>query len=90
MKQFTRKFEVQTNFIQFYGVRAAVELFIRNKGIAMNTNILTNNYLPFKIKVLFKNERESRDMYELINKKIITPSSQVKWNTIFEPVHLNW
>ena len=55
--QFTQKFEVQTNFIQFYGVRAAVELYIRNKGIAINTNILTNNYLPFKIKVLLKNER---------------------------------
>ena len=36
-----------------------------------------------------KNER-SRDMYELINKKNIIPSSQVKWNTIFEPTHLNW
>ena len=88
--QFIQKFEVQTNFIQFYGVRAAVELYIRNKGIAINTNILTNNYLPFKIKVLLKNERGSRDMYELINKKNIIPSSQVKWNTIFEPIHLNW
>ena len=71
--QFTKQFEVQTHFIQFYGVRAAVELYIRNKGIAINTNILTN-----KIKVLLKNERGSRDMYELINKKNIIPSSQVK------------
>ena len=37
-----------------------------------------------------KNERGRRDMYQLINKKNIIPSSQVKWNKIFEPTHSNW
>lgn len=88
--QFRDKYDLQINYMQYYGVRSAVELYIRKIGIAMNIDSLTNCFIPFNIKLLLKSRRGCRDMYQVLNKKEIIPNSQIKWNRIFEIPHLNW
>ena len=88
--QFRDKYDLQINYMQYYGVRSAVELYIRKIGIAMNIDSLTNCFIPFNIKLLLKSRRGCRDMYQVLNKKEIIANSQIKWNRIFEIPHLNW
>lgn len=56
--QFRDKYDLQINYMQYYGVRSAVELYIRKIGIAMNIDSLTNCFIPFNIKLLLKSRKD--------------------------------
>ena len=56
-EQFIDKYQIQTNFLEFYGIISIVGNFIRNSGIDLNNAPLTNCYFPFNIKGIIKNKK---------------------------------
>lgn len=88
--QFVDKYEIQTNFLEFYGIKSVVENYVRRIGIHFNSIVLTNILLPFNVKGICKNKKGCKDMYEILNSKVIVAKNELKWNTVFENVQLNW
>lgn len=89
-EQFIDKYQIQTNFLEFYGIINIVRNFIRNSGIDLNNAPLTNCYVPFDIKGIIKNKKGCTEIYNILNKNSIVPKSQLRWNTVFENVNINW
>lgn len=89
-EQFIDKYQIQTNFLEFYGIINIVRNFIRISGIDLNNAPLTNCYFPFNIKGIIKNKKGCTEIYNILNKNSIVPKSQLRWNTVFENVNINW
>ena len=86
---FCDKYEIRIIFLEYLGVRMAIENFIRTNQIITEMCSQHNIYSPFNIKEIFKSKKGSKDMYKVFNTKSITSKSQQKWNNIFENVNLN-
>ena len=90
--QFQNKYGVQCHFLEFLGIKTAVESYIRHSGIDISTTPepITNCVLPFNVKIILKNKKGSQDMYKIFTYKAVTPKSQIKWDQIFQNRDLNW
>ena len=91
-EQFQNKYGIQCHFLEFLGIKTAVENYIRQLGIDLITDPfpLTNCVLPFNVKLILKSNKGSQDMYKLLVYKTVSPKSQVKWDQMFHNVELNW
>lgn len=87
---FCDRYEIRVNFLEYLGVRMAIDNYIRTKRINVEPCTTINIYLPFNIKLLLKSKKGCKDMYGVFNTKKIISKSQQKWNNIFENVNLNW
>ena len=89
---FCLKYQIHVNFVEYFGVRAAVETFIKRTGIDTETENkpLTNIYIPFHLKEILKSKKGSKDMYNIFNNKEVVIKSKEKWNQVFENINLNW
>ena len=91
-EQFQNKYGIHCHFLDFLGIKTAVENYIRQSGIDLSTNPspLTNCVLPFNVKLILKSRKGSQDMYRLLTYKTVSPKSQTKWDQIFPNIDLNW
>lgn len=88
---FCDTYQIQVNFLEFWGIRSAIESFIRRKRIEMlEAPNMYYVYLPYSIKEILKNKKGSKDIYAIFNKKEVDIKSQIKWNNTFEYTNLNW
>lgn len=89
---FCLKYQIRVNFLEYFGVRAAVEDFIRRKGIDTETENKppTNIYIPFHLKEILKSNKGCKDMYKIFNNKEVLIKSKEKWNQAFGNITLNW
>ena len=89
--QFIQKYNLTINFMEFFGVRRAVESYIKKSGIVIDSASFDNNlHIPFKIREILKNKSGCQAMYTILNEKNYVTKSQIKWNLIFETVTLSW
>ena len=88
--QFVNKYDLRINFTEYYGVRAAVNTYIRNKDIQFHSEPGSNCYIPFSVKEILKNKHGCKNMYLSLNRKSSIPKSQLRWNGIFEINEFNW
>ena len=79
-------------FLEFLGIKTAVENYIRQSEIDLGTDPLplTNCVMPFNVKLILRSKIGSQDMYRLLTYNTVTPKSQTKWNQIFLNTDLNW
>ena len=93
-EQFQNKYDihVQCHFLEFLGIKTAVENYIRQLGIDLITDPfpLTNRVLPFNVELILKSSKGSQDMYKLLVYKTVSPKSQAKWDQLFQNLELNW
>ena len=89
-EKFQEKYNFQTNFVEFTGVKTSVELYIRRTEMDLGSEVSYNCYIPFNVKIIMKTAKRCKDIYKLLNSKNVTPISQGKWNRIFENVNLSW
>ena len=89
-EQFQIKYNLRTNFIEYMGIRTSVETYIRRNQIHLGTESLFNCHWPFNIKLIMKSLKGSQDMYKILTCKTLVPTSQLKWERIFENTHLDW
>ena len=90
LNQFSNRYNLQIDFMQYFSVRTAVLNYIRKKEINIGPVSLANNNIPFNVKTLLKSNKGCRDMYKILNENEIIPKSQIKWNGIFETENLDW
>ena len=90
LNQFSNRYNMQIDFLQYFSVRIAVLNYIRKKEINIGPVLLANNNIPFNVKTILKSNKGCRDMYKILNEKEIVPKSQIKWNGIFETEKLDW
>ena len=88
--QFVNKYDLRINFTEYYGVRAAVNTYIRNKDIQFHSEPGSNCYIPFSVKEILKNKQGCKNMYLSLNRKSSIPKGQLRWNGIFETNEFNW
>ena len=88
LNQFSDRYNLQIDFMQYFSVRTAVLNYIRKKEINIGPVSLAKNNIPFNVKTILKSNKGCRDMYKIINEKEIIPKSQIKWNGIFETENL--
>ena len=91
-EQFQNKYDIQCHFLEFLGIKTAVENYIRQFGIDLITDPfpLTNCVLPFNVKLILKSSKGSQYMYKLLVYKTVSPKSQTKWDQLFQNLELNW
>ena len=89
-EQFQIKYNLRTNFIEYMGIRTLVETYIRRNQIHLGTESLFNCHWPFKLKLIMKSLKGSQDMYTVLTCKNLVPTSQLKWERIFDHTHLDW
>ena len=84
--QFQNKYGVQCHFLEFLGIKTAVESYIRQSGIDLRATSepITNGVLPFNAKIILQNRKGSQDMYTIFTNKAVTTKSQIKWDQIFQ------
>ena len=89
-EQFQIKYNLRTNFIEYMVIRTSVETYIRRNQIHLGTESLFNCHWLFNIKLIMKSLKDSRDINTLLTCKTLVPTSQHKWERIFENTHLDW
>ncbi|MCG7878665.1 MAG: reverse transcriptase domain-containing protein [Candidatus Thiodiazotropha endolucinida] len=89
-EHFLGKYNVRTNFLEFIGIRSSIENYLRQTQIPVSNESLFNCHWPFNIKLIMKSLKGSKDMYTLLTNKNIIPTSQLKWERIFNNTQLNW
>lgn len=88
---FCDTYQIQVNFLEFWGIRSAIENFIRRKRIEMlEVPNMYYVYMPYNIKEILKNKKGSKNIYAIFNKKDVHIKSEIKWNNTFEYTSLNW
>ena len=91
LKTFCSTYQIQVNFLEFWGIRSTIENFIRRKRIEMlEVPNMYYVYMPYNIKEILKNKKGSKNIYAIFNKKDVPIISQIKWNNTFEYTSLNW
>ena len=90
LNEFSNRYNLQIDFMQYFSVRTAVLNYIRKKEINIGPVSLANNNIPFNVKTILKSNKGCKDMYKILNEKEIIPKSQIKWNGIFETENLDW
>ena len=84
-------YQIQVNFLEFWGIRSAIENFIRRKRIEMlEVPNMYYVYMPYYIKEILKNKKGSKNINAIFYKKDVHIKSQIKWNNTFEYTSLNW
>ena len=89
-EQFQEKYNARTNFVEFMGIRTSIEAYIRRIHIQLGAESLFNCHWPFNVKLIMKSLKGSKDIYAALTCKTIVPTSQPKWEQVFENTHLDW
>ena len=63
LNQFSDRYNLQIDFMQYFSVRTAVLNYIRKKEINIGPVSLANNNIPFNVKTILKSNKGCRDMY---------------------------
>ena len=76
---------VRTNFVEYLGLKMAIEAFIKNCNVEHASVKLFHIELPFLYKLIFRNLKGCKEFYNIfISNRKITIQSQDKWNTEYE------
>ena len=89
-EQFQEKYNARTNFVEFMGIRTSIEAYIMRIHIQLGAESLFNCHWPFNVKLIMKSLKGSKDIYAALTCKTIVPTSQPKWEQVFENTHLDW
>ena len=89
-EQFQEKYNVQTNFLEFTGIKTAIVNYLRRSQIDVSHEACFNCHWPFIVKLIMKTRKGSTYIYKLFTKKNVAPNSQQKWNRVFGNIHLSW
>ena len=89
-EQFQEKYNVQTNLLEFTGIKTAIVNYLRRSQIDVSHEACFNCHWPFNVKLIMKTRKGSTYIYKLFTKKNVAPNSQQKWNRVFGNIHLSW
>ena len=84
------RYQIKTNFLQYYGIINAIKHSLSIDDIIQEENTCDYPFIPTQLEIFFKNKNGIKDFYEILN-KIQTPSSGKElWNSIFHLDDETW
>lgn len=87
-REFREKFNLDCNFLKFYGIASAINLV--RKQYPQPTKTIELPTIPDSIQVLIKTKKGSKDMYRIFIKNETEPTGKKKWNKTFNFTDERW
>ena len=88
--EFERMYNAKTNFIQFQGITNAIKDYARKHNILHFTKKLKMPFIPLNIFFLIKSKKGGKDFYIILNRNNDKPTSQLKWENIYNIEQETW
>ena len=85
-----RKYNIKTNFVQFQGMIQAVKLYARRNDVENFTKKLEYPIIPNTIALFTKSKKGGKIFYIILNKNEEKPTSQSKWENIYNIEDDTW
>ena len=85
-----RKYNIKTNFVQFQGMIQAVKLYARRNYVENFTKKLEYPIIPNTIALFTKSKKGGKIFYIILNKNEEKPTSQSKWENIYNIEDDTW
>ena len=86
---FTMKTGIKTNFHQYNGLIKATKQYLKQFKMIV-TNKQMNPFIPSNIQLILRHCKESKTMYEILNKTIDIPTEQATWNKTYDITEGEW
>ena len=77
-EEFQNKYNIRSNFLEFYGVTKAIHFFIKQTEIDMNNAKIFNVLKPFNLKIITKSRTGCKHIYSSMLKEVV-PTCHLKW-----------
>ena len=82
LDMFKNKYDVNVDFLYFYGIINAISKDMRNKiQVKKNENHL-KPFIPSNLKLFYNCKKGSKSLYEILMDSPVEPTGKLKWNNI--------
>ena len=88
--EFEHTFNIKTNFVQYLGLKRAIMSYARTHSILTFSQKLHMPLLPANIHLLIKSQKGRKDFYTILNQNLDKPTSQDKWNNVYNIEEETW
>ena len=88
--EFEHAFNIKTNFVQYLGLKRAIVSYARTHNILTFSKKLHMRLLPANIHILIKSKKGGKDFYTILNQNLDKPTSQHKWNNVYNIEEESW
>ena len=88
--EFEHTYNIKTNFVQFLGLKQAIMAYARTYNIISFSKKLHTPLLPASIHLLIKSKKGGKDFYTILNQNSVKPTSQYKWNHVYNIEEKTW
>ena len=88
--EFEHTFNIKTNFVQYLGLKRAIVAYARTHNVISFSKKLYMPFLPANIHLLIKSKKGGNDFYTILNQNLDKPTSQHKWNNVYNIEEENW
>ena len=85
-----RIYVIKANFIQFQGLVQTIKVHIRPHNVRSFTKKLQSPFIPTNIHLLIKSKKGGKDFYTILCTNTEKPTSQPKWNSIYNIEDETW
>ena len=90
LDQFSNKFGLCVNFLQYNGVISFLRQILKLYPYGDKSSNLQTPFVPSSLQNSFRSSKGSKDMYTILNKNSSVPTAQRKWNTVFDINSNEW
>ena len=90
LDQFSNKFGLCVNFLQYNGVISSLRQMLKLYPYGDKSSNLQTPFVPSSLQNIFRSSKGSKDMYTILNKNSSVPTAQRKWNTVFDINSNEW
>ena len=80
---FNKIYNIKMNFLQYHSLKKAIEVNLKKNNISKFSSKLQYPLIPNNIQIFLKSKKGSKDMYDVLNTNKSSPTSQTKWNLIY-------
>ena len=90
-QEFNDCFKIKTNFIQYNGLILAIKNYAGQLNI-LNISKQKESYpiIPHYLLIYLKSRKGSKDFYHILNKNTEKPTSQIKWERLYDIESNTW
>ena len=89
-EEFERIYNIKTNFVQYRGIIHAIRAYARSHNIIRFSSKLKLPFIPVNIHLFIKSKQRGKDFYTVLNRNSDKPTSQAKWEIIYNVEQETW
>ena len=88
-EEFSEIFRIQTNYLQFWGLRGAINTYLKNIDTTL-THRSQTPFMPSHIAPIIKSKQGARVIYNILNHNDEIPTAKQTWNKIYNFEEKEW